>query len=78
MAKKIETTGELRQFIADLIVKVEAGDVDGDKARAVTRLAAQINDSFYAEIKVAKMTLEAGGQCVALGKLAVCGERKLS
>jgi len=39
---------------------VKNGDIDLDKARNITKLAGQINESFYAEVKVAKARAEAG------------------
>ena len=57
---KIRTTGELRDFLATIMLGVKNGDIDLDKARNITRLAGQINESFYAEVKVAKARAEAG------------------
>lgn len=56
----IKTTGELRDFLAAMMVGVKNGDFDLDKARMVAKLAGQINESFYAEVKVAKVLAEAG------------------
>ena len=74
--KTIRTTGELRDFLAMMMVGVKNGDLDLDKARNITKLAGQINESFYAEVKVAKVRADAGQAMDALGALKV-GDEKL-
>lgn len=69
--KAIKTTGELRDFLATMMMGVKNGDLDLDKARSITKLAGQINESFYAEIKVAKVRAEAGAIMPALGAMCV-------
>jgi len=68
---KIKTTGELRDFLAEMMVDVKNGSLDLDKARNITKLAGQINESFYAEIKVAKIRAEAGEVMTGLGAMIV-------
>lgn len=70
---KIKTTGDLRDFLASAINSVANGIMDTDKARNVTKLAAQINESFYSEIKIAKVRLEMGEQSPNLGQLSIGG-----
>jgi hypothetical protein len=53
---------------------VKNGDLDLDKARNITKLAGQINESFYAEVKVAKVRAEAGAIMPALGAMQVGNE----
>lgn len=67
--KQMKTTGELRDFLATMMVGVKNGDLDLDKASRITKMAGQINESFYAEIKVAKVRAEAGEELTALGSL---------
>lgn len=69
---RIETTGALRTFLADMIVGVKNGQIDTDKASRITKLAAQVNESLYAEIKVAKVSAELGA-----GDIAPMGEMKI-
>lgn len=69
--KQIKTTGELRDFLATMMVGVKNGDLDVDKASRITKLAGQINESLYAEIKVAKVRAEAGQEIPQLGALAI-------
>ena len=71
MSGKIKTTGEPRDFLANMMLGVKNGDIDLDKASRITKLAGQINESFYAEIKVAKTRAEAGAAMVDLGAMAV-------
>ena len=71
MSGKIKTTGELRDFLASMMLGVKNGDLDLDKASRITKLAGQINESFYAEIKVAKVRAEAGEAMGALGDMAI-------
>jgi len=68
---KIKTTGELRDFLANMMIGVKNGDLDLDKASRITKLAGQINESFYAEIKVAVLRTEAGEEFTKLGAMAV-------
>lgn len=75
MSGKIKTTGELRDFLATMMIGVKNGDLDLDKARNITKLASQINESFYAEIKVAKVRAEAGVVMSGLGDMSIgCSE----
>lgn len=71
MKSKIRTTGELREFLAMMMVGVKNGDLDLDKASRITKMAGQINESFYAEIKVAKIRLEAGEEMRKLGEMEI-------
>jgi len=68
---KITTTGELREFLCSSINSVANGTLDTDKARNITKLAGQVNESFYAEVKVAKTQVELGNETAKLGELMV-------
>ena len=74
MSGKIKTTGELRDFLAMMMMGVKNGDLDLDKASRITKLAGQINESFYAEVKVAKVRAEAGENMPALGGMSIGGD----
>lgn len=69
--QKIKTTGELRTFLADLLANVASGNADLDAARAMVKVAAQINESFYSEIKAAQVDIEAGKTARDLGELPI-------
>ena len=55
---QLKTAGQLRQFLADSIIAVKNKQMDADTARTVVKLASQLNESFYAELK-AKQVLGA-------------------
>jgi hypothetical protein len=71
MSGKIKTTGELRDFLATMMVGVKNGDLAIDKASQITKLAMQITESFYAEVKVAQIKTAAGGTADKLGSLEI-------
>lgn len=71
---KIKTTGQLREFICSAITGVANGTMDTDKARNITKLAAQVNESFYSEIKIAKVMVESGKDSAKLGSLPINGD----
>lgn len=69
--KRVKTTGELRAFLAEVMTEVRTGEIDIEKASRITKLAGQINESMYAEIKVARIRAEAGESMAALGAMPV-------
>lgn len=71
--QKIKTTGELREFIAKTIVEVRNGEIDVEQANKIQKLCAQMNESFYAEIKIAQVSTEAGREPAKLGNLPLGG-----
>ena len=66
---KINNTGELREFLCSTINMVANGTFDVNKAKEVTKIAAQINESLYAEVKVAKTQIELGHEAAKFGAL---------
>lgn len=74
-ADHIKTTGELRSFLARAIAETRAGTLGIEEAGRIAKLAAQVNESFYAEIKIARTNKELGFQVTAMGALPV-GEAK--
>jgi len=71
---KITTSGELREFLCSAINNVANGTFDIQKAREVTKLAAQVNESFYSEIKIAKFKSDTGKEANKLGSLPINGD----
>lgn len=67
----IKTTGQLRGFLADLLVGIKNGHVAVDRASSITKMAAQINESFYSEIKIARFNNDLKKDTAALGDLAL-------
>lgn len=45
--------------------------MDSETARNVTKIAAQINESIYSEIKTARVMSELGREASAMGAMAV-------
>lgn len=66
---QITETGELRRFLANSLLGIKNGDLDIAKAAQITKMAAQINESLYAEVKVAAVQKAAGKEAAELGKL---------
>jgi hypothetical protein len=73
MNARIKTTGQLRQFLSDAILAVKNGDMTPDAASKITKLAGQINESFYAEVKVQQIAVAAGATANELGSLKIDG-----
>lgn len=67
----IRTTGELRAFLAQALEDVKDGTLEPERANRITKLAAQINESFYSEIKIVKILGEAGTAVSQLGELPI-------
>lgn len=67
----IKTSGQLREFLVNMMIGVKDGNVKLDEASRITKLAAQINESFYSEIKIAKVMMEAGKTVADLGTLPI-------
>jgi hypothetical protein len=76
MAAKLQTTGQLREFLVDMAIGVKNGVLDLDKASRITKLAQQINESFYSEIKIARIQREAGIAAADLGELKIGGKSR--
>ena len=73
---KIKNTGDLREFLCSAINSVANGTMDTDKARNVTKLAAQVNESLYSEVKVARMRLELREEAAKFGALNLAADKK--
>ena len=69
----INTTGDLRKFLCNSINSVANGTMDIAKAREVTKLAGQVNESFYSEVKVARLQIDIKEESDKLGSLPVAG-----
>ena len=70
----INTTGDLRKFLCNSISSVANGTMDIAKAREVTKLAGQVNESFYSEVKVARLQIDLQEKATKLGSLLVAGK----
>lgn len=70
---KIKSSGDLREFLCSCINGVANGTVEPEKARNITKLAAQVNESLYAEVKVNKTKIELGEEAGKFGTLPLAG-----
>lgn len=62
MANSIKTVGQLREFIVNMMLGVKDGTIKVQEASQIQKMAAQINESFYAEIKVAQIRRSLGDE----------------
>ena len=69
----IKTTGDLRTFLTNMMIGVRDGDIKTDKASVIIKAAAQVNESFYSEVKVANTIKAAGGVASSMGNLPIAG-----
>jgi hypothetical protein len=60
MKTSIKTTGDLRTYLANTMVSVTVGEISPENAGRIAKLAAQINESMYVEIKQQKLIVELG------------------
>ncbi len=67
----IPTSGDLREFLTNMMLGVKNGTLAVDKASVIIKAAQQVNESFYSEIKVRQVARAAGEAAHALGKLPV-------
>lgn len=71
MRGKIKTSGDLRNFLSLAMEDLRAGMLDPDVASKLTKMAGQVNESFYAEIKTARVMAEFGRASHELGELPI-------
>lgn len=71
MNGKIKTAGELREYMVTMIQGVKNGDVKVDTANVMTKMVAQVNESMYAEIKIARVQRESGITPAPFGDLPI-------
>ena len=65
----IKTSGQLREFLVNMMKGVKNGQLAEDKARNIVKMASQVHESFYSEIKIAKTRKEMGLAISDLGAL---------
>ena len=68
---EIKTAGELREFLVNMLFGVKDGVVSVDKASVITKMAGQINESIYAEIKATRLSMDAERKYEDLGNLNI-------
>lgn len=75
MAVNIRNTGQLREHLARILEALQKGNIKVDEARTALKVAEKINESFYAELKVATVSVQLGRKADELGALPI-GERE--
>ena len=70
---KITTSGQLRDYLCSVINGVGNGTVDERKARSITKLAGQVNESLYSECRVMKLKTELDQGADSFGDLPLGG-----
>jgi hypothetical protein len=65
----IKNSGDLRAFLCNAMVDVRNGTLEVDKASVIQKLATQVNENMYAEVKVSKMLADAERGHYVLGQL---------
>ena len=67
----IKTTGDLREFLTDIMEDVRAAKLTVERASSVIKAAAQVNESFYSEIKTKALEKKLGNPVKDIGKLTI-------
>lgn len=69
--QQLKTAGELRGFLADVLVGIQSGEIDVGKAHAIAKVAAQINQSLATEVNTALQLEKMGGQKAVAGSMVI-------
>ncbi|MBK9005287.1 MAG: hypothetical protein IPM41_15990 [Sphingomonadales bacterium] len=75
---KIKTAGDLRSFLADVIVGIRDGNIDYQDATAISKVAAQINNSLAVEVNTALRLTGMGKDHPVAGTMAIGGPDEVS
>ena len=67
----IKTTGDLREFLTEVMEEVRSAKLTVDRASSVIKAAAQINESFYSEIKTKALEKKLGNTVKDIGQLNI-------
>lgn len=67
----IKTTGDLREFLTEVMEEVRGAKLTVDRASSVIKAAAQINESFYSEIKTKALEKKLGNHVKDIGQLPI-------
>lgn len=74
---KIKTAGELRGFLADVLVDIRNGSVDVAEASAIAKVAAQINQSLAVEVNTALQLQKMGKDHPVAGSMMIASGNKI-
>lgn len=70
---RIRTAGELRGFLADVMVGIRNGSVEPTQAHAISKIAAQINQSIACEVNTALQLERMGKPGAVAGTMLIGG-----
>lgn len=71
MQQEIKTAGDLRMFLAQLLVDIREGKINPTQAQAAAKLAAQINQSLAVEVNTALQLERMGKNHPIAGSMAL-------
>lgn len=69
--KTIQSTGQLRQLLANAAISVINGSMEIEKATMLHKLSKNISDSLYSETKIAMFRRDAGIAPNVFGQLQI-------
>lgn len=70
----LKTAGELRGFLAGILVGIKDGTIDANKANAIAKVSAQINQSLSVEVNTALQMERLGKGSALPGSMIIAGE----
>jgi len=73
----INTTGDSRRLILDIMLSLKSGDIDVARATAIIDGLEAINKSIQVEVNAAKMSLLASAAGRDFGDVMRLGQRKI-
>lgn len=68
---KLKTAGELRGFLAEVLIGIQNGSIDTNKANAIAKVSAQINQSLAVEVSTALQMEKMGGGKPVAGSMVI-------
>lgn len=71
---QIKTAGELRGFLAEVMVGIREGSVKPDQANAISKIAAQINQSIACEVNTALQLERMGKPGAVAGSMLIASQ----
>ena len=75
---KIETAGELRAFLCNMIVGVKNGDLEINKATQIVKMAEQITNSLYSEMKMQQLSIQSNNPHFLIGDMPLIGNNHIT
>ncbi len=73
----IKTAGDLRSFLAGIMVDIKNGNIDAEQAGAISKVSAQINQSLAVEVKAAIEMHKLGKGGHSAGSMLIGTEKPL-